>query len=252
VRIETPAYVIVGGGRWAGIVRDVLTKQGRTIRCVTGVRKRIAESEQGYRDRVSEALAGGQIAWMCVPPCAERELLIDSAVKVGLHVIVEKPWMRSPLDTEPLARMAEERGVLVGVHFQYCFLDAVRELRTALGGIEGLRFRGRFTLSRPDRLQIPAIHNLGSHLLAVREYVASHSEVEDIRCGYEMEDERWVALDAAAGLTRTVELRTEEPIIQRYIEAFEDSMAVARFPFDLRFAARVFSACGGMAASNFE
>lgn len=240
MRLDPPAYVVVGGGRWAGIMREVLAKQGRTVRNVTDVRRGPQESKEQYRERISTMLAGGQIAWICLPPCTEVPLLIEAAIESDLHAVVEKPWMLDEIATEPLARLAEERGVLAGVHFQYCFLDEVKTL--ALGGTEWVRFGGTFTLGRADRLGLPPIHNLGSHLLAIREYIAPGSEVSEIRCGYEMADERRVVVQSTSGLKRSIELATNEPLVQRFLAAFESGIAVSQFPFGLRFGAKVFTA----------
>jgi hypothetical protein len=42
---------------------------------------------------------------------------------------------------------------------------------------------------------MPAIDNLGSHLLAIRAYSAPRSGLQEIRCGYEQPDERCIWLE---------------------------------------------------------
>jgi predicted dehydrogenase len=69
------------------------------------------------------------------------------AVKAGKHVVVEKPAARSAAELEPLARAAQERGVLVKVGFNHRFHPAAqkaREILTAGGAGDIMFIRGRY------------------------------------------------------------------------------------------------------------
>lgn len=239
---DAPSYVIVGDGRWAGVIRDVVRGEGRRSSTVRETRRKVAESEQTFRTRIAHCLSqsGGQIAWVCLPPCDTVPLIVESAIAAGLHVVVEKPWLYSQADTEALVELAEKHRVIAAVHFQYCFLDEVERLRLLMGTAAGkVRFSGVFTVNRPDRLGIPALENLGSHLLAIREYAVPNSELLEIRCGYESEDERCVRVEGHSGEVVSVSLTTGEAIIQRFIAKFEEAIAEKNFPLNLQFAARV-------------
>ena len=237
-------YAILGRGRWALVIQDVLTTAGRQSLFLHEVRRRVAESDETYKARISAELTkiGAHIAWICLRPCAEVPLLIEAAIAAGLHVVVEKPWLHSRVQTERLLELACVHRVLVAIHFQYCFLEEVMSLRRLPQTAVNLRFSGTFTLSRPDRLGISAIHNLGSHLFAVREYAVPGSEVLEIRCGYGLRDERYVELETDTGPLHVIDLVTEEPLIQRFVTNFEDAISQLTFTLDLGFAARVFKA----------
>ncbi len=95
-------------------------------------------------------------------------------------------------------------------------------------------------LGRADRLAIPALHNLGSHLLAIRAYAASLASISEIQCGYGEPDEREVWLEAEGQrISSSSFFPTKEPVIQRFIGRLEAALDTLDFPFDLRFAARV-------------
>jgi predicted dehydrogenase len=69
------------------------------------------------------------------------------AVTAGKHAVVEKPAARSAAELEPLARAAQERGVLVKVGFNHRFHPAAqkaREILTADGAGDVMFIRGRY------------------------------------------------------------------------------------------------------------
>jgi hypothetical protein len=87
---------------------------------------------------------------------------------------------------------------------------------------------------------MPAIDNLGSHLLAIRAYGVPQSAVQEIRCGYEQPDERCVWLERRNTRVAFLDLLAhQEPIIQRFIARVEASLDGAEFPLNLEFALRV-------------
>ncbi len=136
-----------------------------------------------------------QIAWLCVLPGPHVPLMIDAALDAGLHVVTEKPWQASQGVTSALVARAKSLRRLIAVHFEYCLLEEVERWRRDFHPGTGLRFGGRFFLSRPDHTGMSAMDNLGSHLLAIRAYAAPESVVQEIRCGYEQPDERCVWLE---------------------------------------------------------
>ncbi len=69
------------------------------------------------------------------------------AVKADKHAVVEKPAARSAAELEPLARAAQERGVVVKVGFNHRFHPAAqkaREILTAGGAGDVMFIRGRY------------------------------------------------------------------------------------------------------------
>jgi predicted dehydrogenase len=69
------------------------------------------------------------------------------AVSAGKHVILEKPAARSAAELEPLAKLADERRVLVKVGYNHRFHPAVQKARSILDGGECgdvMFIRGRY------------------------------------------------------------------------------------------------------------
>jgi predicted dehydrogenase len=224
---DWPAYAILGLGRWGAKMLSILEAAGRRVTAIAHSRREASESERSYTERLASSLAesGAQIAWLCVPPGPHIELMIRAAMEARTHVVIEKPWLG----------LTAAAGIIVGVHFEYCLLDEVESWRERFHGVQGLRFGGRFNVSRIDRLGIPPLVNLGCHLLAIRRYAAPQSQISEISCAYEAADERrvWIETDSIDFT------HNRQPIIQRFIRKFEAATEGANFPFGLEFAAGV-------------
>jgi len=221
---------------------DILVGERRQALQIEDARRRAGESDADYKSRLSESFraAGAQIAWLCVPPGAHVPLMLEAAMDAGLHAVVEKPWLCSRQQSEPLLAAARARHLVVGVHFEYCLLDAVEAWRRDFREGVDLRFGGHFTLSRSQRLPISPLDDLGSHLLSIRAYAVPQSDLSEIRCGYDLADERRVWLESSGRQVASIDfLENREPIIQRFVSRFEEALGGAEFPFDLDFALRV-------------
>jgi len=234
-------YAILGSGRWATAMHGILAQHSQ-CKMIAETRRLPRESESEYRQRMSAALAkaAAQVAWVCIPPTPETLLLAAAAVDNGMHVVVEKPWVWDRAITQQLAAQAKARGVLIGVHYEYCLLEAVEKWHSERNRGVGLEFHGRFTTSRPDRLNLPAFQNLGSHLFAIRDYAVPKAKIATIDCSYNGEDKRIVSLTAEGVTVAEIDFSTNtEPIIQRYIARFEAGTRGAPFPFNLDFASQI-------------
>jgi predicted dehydrogenase len=241
---EVPAYVILGRGRWAKRMQPIIAGEGRRVAAIEETRQKPSESEAKYVSRLAQAMkeSAAQIAWLCVSPGPHVTLMIQSAIEAGLHIVVEKPWYGSKDETERLQALARAGGRVLAVHYEYCVLEEVQEWRQEFYPGAGLRLGGRFFLSRPDQTGIPAIDNLGCHLLAIREWAVPSSEVSEIRCGYELPDERLVWIERKVQRIASIDLLNHRQlIVQRFMEKVEAALDGAAFPFDLDFALRVAS-----------
>src|SRR5271170_590096 len=239
---DGPAYVILGRGRWAKRMHSILEAETRQVGTIPEARRASDETDEAYRSRLAEAMraSGAQIAWLCVLPGPHVPFMIEAALEAKLHVIVEKPWQTSQRITASLIASAKSQRRLIAVHFEYCLLEEIERWRRDFQSGTGLRFGGRFFLSRTDHTGMSAVDNLGSHLLAIRAYAAPRSALQEIRCGYDKPDERSVWLEK--GNTRVAFinlLENKERIIQRFMAKVEASLEVADFPFDLDFGLRV-------------
>lgn len=227
--LENWSYVVLGRGQWARRIREILEAEGRRVACIEQTRRQAAELTDVMR------ASGAQAAWLCVPPGPHVAPMVKAAIEAGVHAIVEKPWMCSKGETESLAGAARARGIRLGVHFEYCLLDEIESWRERFKAVRGLRFGGRFTVSDADRLGIPALENLGSHLLAIRRYASPNSEISELFCAYNTADERRVWIE-----NESVDfLENRQPVIQRFIRKFEAPAHGAEFPLGIEFASRV-------------
>jgi hypothetical protein len=240
-----PEYAIVGNGRWAGVMHGILSEQSlkhSKVTIVQETRRREHENDSEYQARMSASMAAtaAKVAWICVPPSPNTLLLAAAAVNNGMHVIAEKPWIWTESASQAILAQGNARGVVVGVHYEYCLLDAVESWRSRERGGAGLQFRGRFMTSAPDRLRVPALENLGSHLFAIRAYAAPEAEISRIDCGYDQPDERMVSLTQGDRSISAIDFSANrEPIIQRFIARFERALDGGPFPFTLDFALEV-------------
>ncbi|MBV9763020.1 MAG: hypothetical protein JO340_20835 [Acidobacteriaceae bacterium] len=223
---ERWSYVVLGRGRWARRMREVLESEGRRV-------ARIEQTRVGADELTDELRrSAAQAAWLCVTPGPHVATMIRASIAAGLHVVAEKPWLCSAATTAGLEMEARERGLRVGVHFEYCLLEEVEAWRERFHDSQGLEFGGRFTTSRLDRQGIPALENFGSHLAAIRRHAAPKSQIAELACAYEAGDERrvWIGDECIDFL------RNREPLIQRFVERLEGG---AEFPFGLDFGLRV-------------
>lgn len=248
---DAPAYVILGRGRWAARMRSMLESESRSLASIAETRRAASESPWDYKSRIAASLrtsfatspAGSRarIAWLCVPPNDDLAAMIEAALESDLHVIVEKPWTASRPATDALISLARARQRTIGVDFEYCYLKEVQNWKSNYSQRSDLSFNGRFLLDRPDHLGLLAEENLGSHLLAIRQFAAPLSTLGEIRCAYESLSERavWLASHGAT-LARIDLLAAREPIVQCFIANFEAAcLENAPFPLDLEFAYRV-------------
>ena len=239
---EGPAYVILGRGRWAKRMQPIIAGEGRSVAVIEETRQKVSESPEAYLSRLAGGMKASlaQIAWLCVTPGPHVTLMIQAAIETGLHVVAEKPWSCSAEDTKRLLALAAAKGRLIAIHYEYCVLDEVQKWKERFYPGSGVQLGGRFFLSRSDQSGIPAIDNLGCHLLAIREWAVPSSEVFQIECAYEQADERLVWLEKGKQKIGSIDLLNHRQlIVQRFMKRFEAALDGAAFPFDLEFGLRV-------------
>jgi hypothetical protein len=220
----------------------MLAGEGRRAEFAAGLRRENNESSGAYESRLAQTFSdsSAQIVWLCVPPGTHIPALIRAAFSAGLHVIVEKPWIYSREETTLLQDAAAKAGLKGAVHFEYCLLSEIENWRRQYEQENSLEFGGTFNVHAADHLGISAMQNLGSHLMAMREYAVPLARLSKIHCGYELPDERMVWLDSARQRVTTIEfLGSKEPIVQRFVARFENSLDRTTFPLDFGFAQRV-------------
>src|SRR5215467_7564582 len=225
--VETPAYIILGRGRWAEKMRPIIAGEGRSVVVIEEARQRPSESAPSYVSRLAEGLRASraQIAWLCVSPGPHVSLMIQVALDAGLHVIAEKPWYGSAAETERLQSLARARRRLIGVHYEYLVHAEVEKWKNSFCRGCGMRFGGHFFLGRRYEGNIPAIDNLGCHLFAIREFAVPASEVAEMQCAYERTDERTVWLEQDGRRIASIDLfQGSNRIIQDFMKKTEAAL----------------------------
>lgn len=239
---EAPGYVILGRGRWAKRLQTIISAEGRTVSAIEETRQRPSETMAGYASRLSDAMREShtQVAWLCVSPGEHVCAMIQAALEAGLHVVAEKPWYGSGAETERLQALARERRRVVAIHFEYLLHPEVQEWKKGFYPGTDVCFGGHFFLNRPDHTGIPVADNLGSHLMAIREFSVPGSRIREMQCAYERRNERLVWLEQNGREIASIDLfQGSGRIIQDFMKKVEAALDGAAFPFDLGFALRV-------------
>jgi hypothetical protein len=240
--VKRPAYLIVGKGRWGTRMHAMLATEDVRADFASNTRMQSGESPTAYESRMAAIFSGSkaQVAWLCVPPGLHVPPLIRAAITAGLHPLVEKPWPYSREETSAMQQLAHAAKLQTAVHFEFCLLSEVEDWRREYQHRADLRFNGIFDVSAGDRLGMSAMQNLGSHLVAMHAYATPHCGISTIRCAYNTIDQRKVWLEAGTERVAEIDfLGSKQPIIQRFLEQFENSLDRSPFPFDFSFAHRV-------------
>ena len=162
---------------------------------------------------IAASSADTDILWFAVPP-GFQDLFVEAGLNAGKHIIVEKPWMCSAERTLQLLAAAGRISKQVAVHFQYCFLDSVREI--ALRGQEATVFSGAFCISRGNRLSLDPLYNLGSHLVAIKCLYFKNARIGTLVTGYDMPDRRSITIETDSTRIDIDLLETNEPLVTIY------------------------------------
>jgi predicted dehydrogenase len=237
-----PAYLVVGRGRWATLIKQILLKQKRTVAILENSRMNGGEQSAAYQNRLEAKMmsSGAAIAWLCVPFGPWVLTMAAAAMNAGLDVVAECPWLWPLRDSESLIVLQEKQRRVLGVHYEYCLLEQLQEWRKEFQDGEGCTFHGAFELSRAARHSLRAELQLGSHLLAIRRYAVPAAAVGQVRCSYQTTDRRVVWLTREdSELSRVTFENNRQPLIQRYIETFEKERIRRNLTFGLDFAGRV-------------
>jgi len=165
----------------------------------------------------------------------------------GLDVIAECPWLCPPTITESLQVLEQTQQRFVSLHYEYCMLDELQSWQRRFAGGAACTFHGVFSISRPGRYGSVAALQLGSHLLAMRRFAVPDATIGRLDCRYESADRRSVSLEKEGVELASIDFTlNQQPLIQRYIHAFELARTQRLSLFGLDFAARIAAEVRGL------
>ena len=238
-------YSVLGNGVWGKRVVDILRGMGRKVHPIYFSYKSLVGKGE-YLEYLSENLKKAKISsdilWVAIPP-NDQFSICELATDIGFHQIYEKPWNVVSEQANRLHESALKRNLTVGVHFQYCYLDRLKFIADIISSQDSsTEFSGIFNISRINRLNIDPMDNLGVHLVAIKMLHFKSSTITSIKSSYNEADERKLSLtNKDGGIIEMLDFNhCAEPIIQRYIEAFENSIEMCEsFQLDIDFARKV-------------
>jgi predicted dehydrogenase len=236
-------YGIIGKGKWGKKIAHMLAEQSKPVYVFDISRPSTKENKAIYKTRINKYISQKakdiDIIWIAVPP-EDQYVLAQSALEHDKHVIVEKPWMCNENETDVLIKIARRKQLSVGIDYQYCFFDEIPDIRAAVNKAgKEIKFSGEFKIKEDNRLSLPPIYNLGSHLLAVKVLFFPKALVEKIVTAYNSSDQRRIEIFSEKKYEIDF-LNNTQPLLQRFIDSFEKSILESKkFPLDLEFALKV-------------
>lgn len=214
-------YGVIGNGQWGKRIQDILIQMERDI-VVFDISRRFEQTTREYENYILNNLKKNinnvDIFWLAVPP-GDQYTLCKSILGFNKHIIVEKPWMENTEKTKELLAYSSKINKQIGVHFQYCYLDCIEKILK--NNDKFSIFNGAFCVSKENRLSIPAIYNLGSHLFSIKELYFPHLNVGKIETGYNKPDARYFELKGSDKEYVLDFFKINEPLIQRFVKDFE-------------------------------
>lgn len=225
-----PAYTIVGEGRWGQKIAEILARRASPVTIIRlpdqyrgAATGSAAASER--RDFIAAATSAVDVVWVAVRPGDDQIAIVSDALESGKNVIVEKPWLATPGQSAALQAVAKKSGLITGVHFQFCYAARVEELSRQYKDCRNVRFSGNFSISRDNRLDIPADLNLGIHLHAIRQACFPDAAPGRIESAYGATERRDFSLKTDDGEIIVDLLETGEPLVDRFINSFEEALS---------------------------
>src|SRR5260370_33649699 len=90
---KAPDYVILGRGRWAQRMRQIISGEGRSVALIEETRQRPSENESDYLERLAKAIKASrpQIAPPCVSPVSHVSLMVQRPIHGRVPGILEEP-----------------------------------------------------------------------------------------------------------------------------------------------------------------
>lgn len=238
-------YGMIGRGVWGERIANILCDHSRDVKTFNISRRNKHESIIDYQEKIVEEICRNQsevdVVWLAVPP-GDQYIIVKSVLEFNKDIIVEKPWMCKPDETHKLINTAENKGLQIAVHYQYCFLEELKRISRLISKSDNdVVFSGEFTVSKKNRLNIPSVYNLGFHLLAIKCYFFPEAGIGSIKTGYDQENRRIVRVNNNAEAYMVNFLYNNEPLIQRFIDAFESSIINKTvFPLNMEFSLTVY------------
>jgi predicted dehydrogenase len=183
---DTDAVALIGFGYWGpNLARNLQVLSGGRWRYLVELsperREKAARLYQQVRviDDLDAVLADDDVrAVVVATPAATHAPLARRVLESGRHVLVEKPLALSTADAVELARLADERGLILMVGHTFEFVPAVRRMKQMIddGEIGDLLYlhSQRLNLGRIQS-DISAFWSIGPHDVSIANYLVGQS-----------------------------------------------------------------------------
>lgn len=235
-------YAVLGAGKWGKRIEAMLRAMPRSVNIINLSRPDANSDLSIYTQQLSDSInrdaADADIVWVAVPP-GQQNLIVRTLLSQNKHVLIEKPWICDKKETASLIELAKKKGLFIGINYQFCFLEEIKNISEPSKSATG--FSGQFTTSKHNRLSIPSLYNLGSHLIAIKCLYFPLATIDEIKTGYDECDKRFIKITFPERVYEIDFLNQHEPLIQRLVEKFEYCISAnSAFPLNLNFATRVY------------
>jgi hypothetical protein len=221
-------YGVIGNGKWGKVITRLLSSISERVLILDSEKRLLGEDDIQYKVRLKKLLQSSgindvDVVWISIP-AKDHKVVIESVLSYKKHIVVEKPWLLSSDEIYYLSDLARASGKRIGVHYQYCYLNKLPLISRVVRDLKDVSFQGEFCISRFNRLKVPAINNLGVHLLAIKNVHFPYSHIKKIHSKYKTEDLRNVSISHPDYFSKINFLKNDEPLIERFIFDFENSI----------------------------
>ena len=235
-------YGIIGKN-WAKKIYNILVKMNKNAAVIDILSPSNFNSENQFKENLFEEFKllknKFDIIWLAIPP-KYQHFSTMLCLENNINIIIEKPWMYNLIDTIPLINIQKEKNIHVGFNFEYLYLDELINFDFTLLKNKITFFEGYFRLNSFNS-NIKAEHNLGSHLIAIRNYYFKKSFISKFECNYKADNLRMFKIINGSNELLVDFTNNKQPIIQRLINDFENKLSQnKKFNINLEFASKIF------------
>ena len=179
------SFAIIGHN-WGKKIYNIIKELGYTATILPIYQPNKYKFYQIYKKKLIKLLNKSkkkyQIVWIAIKP--KKKFLFD-ITKISLennfNLIIEKPWVVNKNKTNILKKIQKKNKLLVGFHFEYIYLDFFKKFKQK--NISNFKIISNFHV-RDINLKKSHKLDLGSHLMAIKNFYFSKNRKFKIETGY--------------------------------------------------------------------